>query len=93
MIDWTDGRRIKEIAWFDRGPWVDENGAGGFAGTWSSYWYNGRIYSSEIQRALAVLRLSGLPSLPSLPSLLTIFSRRLPYLNPQTQEPLPRLWD
>ena len=46
IIDWTDGRNPKELAWFDRGPFVPQN----LAGFWSSYFYNGYIYGSEIQR-------------------------------------------
>lgn len=63
VIDWTDGGEIKELAWFDGGPWLDQNGVGGFAGAWSPYWHNGRSYSSEIQRGFDVLQLSGVPSL------------------------------
>ncbi|PYO86279.1 MAG: hypothetical protein DMD66_13955, partial [Gemmatimonadetes bacterium] len=45
MFDWTDAAHPKEIAFFDRGP-VDATQMGN-AGTWSAYWYNGYIYSSE----------------------------------------------
>ena len=62
MFDWTDPAHPKEIAFFDRGP-VDGTQMGN-AGTWSAYWYNGYIYSSEIGRGLDVLELepSGLLS-------------------------------
>jgi len=62
MFDWTDAAHPKEIAFFDRGP-VDAKEMGN-AGTWSAYWYNGYIYSSEIGRGLDVLELepSGLLS-------------------------------
>jgi hypothetical protein len=55
VIDWTNPRKIKEIAWFDRGP-VDPSRLvlGGF---WSSYYYNGYIYGSEIQRGFDVFKL------------------------------------
>jgi hypothetical protein len=86
VIDWTNGRRIHELAWWDRGPWTDASGNPALgAGEWSSYWYNGRIFSNEIQRGFDVHKLSGLPSL------LALATQRLPYLNAQTQEP-PRLW-
>ena len=26
VIGWPNGRRIREIAWWDRGPWLDANG-------------------------------------------------------------------
>jgi len=62
MFDWTDAAHPKEIAFFDRGP-VDATQMGN-AGTWSAYWYNGYIYSSEIGRGLDVFELepSGLLS-------------------------------
>jgi hypothetical protein len=44
---------------------------------------HGRIYSSEVQRGFDVLQLSGLRSLSRA-------SRRVPYLNSETQEPLRR---
>jgi hypothetical protein len=55
VFDWTDPKHPKEIAFFDRGP-VDstEMGSGGY---WSTYWYNGRIYGSEISRGLDVFEL------------------------------------
>ena len=57
VIDWTDGSKPKELAWFDRGP-VDSSRLvlGGF---WSSYYYNGYIYGSEIQRGFDVFKLTG----------------------------------
>ena len=55
IFDWTDAAHPKEIAFFDRGP-VDATKPGN-AGTWSAYWYNGYIYSSEIGRGLDVLEL------------------------------------
>ena len=52
VIDWTDGKNVKELAWFDRGPYSDRVPPSPLAGSWSSYWYNGKIYSNEIQRGL-----------------------------------------
>jgi len=62
VFDWTDAAHPKEIAFFDRGPVDGTKFADG--GTWSAYWYNGYIYSSEIARGLDVLELepSGLVS-------------------------------
>ncbi len=62
IFDWTDAAHPKEIAFFDRGPVDGTKPADG--GTWSAYWYNGHIYSSEIARGLDVLELgpSGLIS-------------------------------
>jgi LVIVD repeat len=55
VFDWTDAKHPKEIAFFDRGP-VDstEIQSGGY---WSTYWYNGHIYGSEISRGLDVFEL------------------------------------
>ena len=55
VIDFTDSANPVEIAYFDRGP-IDADNLilGGF---WSTYWYNGRIYGTEIVRGLDVLKL------------------------------------
>jgi len=55
VFDWTDIRHPKEIAFFDRGP-VDATRRV-MAGSWSAYWYNGVIVSSEIARGLDVYEL------------------------------------
>jgi hypothetical protein len=55
VFDFTDPARPYEIAYFDRGPVsATELMLGGH---WSAYWYNGRIYGSEIARGLDVLEL------------------------------------
>ena len=59
IFDWTDVAHPKEIAFHDRGPY-DTGGAGANAGSWSVYWYNGYMYSSEIGRGLDIFEL--LPS-------------------------------
>lgn len=55
VMDFTDPAKPVEIAYFDRGPISAERLYVG--GSWSAYWFNGRIYSSEIARGLDVLRL------------------------------------
>jgi hypothetical protein len=55
VFDWTDIDHPKEIAYFDRGPINAERLVSG--GTWSAYWYNGVIVSSEIARGLDVYEL------------------------------------
>lgn len=55
IMDFTDPAKPVEIAYFDRGPLEQERMLVG--GSWSAYWLNGRIYSSEIARGLDVLRL------------------------------------
>jgi hypothetical protein len=58
MFDFTDSAHPVEIAFFDRGP-IDAS-ALVIGGYWSAYWYNGRIYGSEIARGIDIFRL--LPS-------------------------------
>jgi LVIVD repeat len=58
IFDWTDVSHPKEIAFFDRGP-IDPNRLV-LGGSWSAYWYNGLIVSSEIARGLDIFEL--LPS-------------------------------
>jgi hypothetical protein len=62
VFDFTDAAHPKEIAFFDRGPVDSTRMASG--GTWSAYWYNGVIVSSEISRGLDIFELqpSGLLS-------------------------------
>jgi hypothetical protein len=55
VFDWTDPSQPKEIASFDRGP-VDSTRMS-MGGSWSVYWYNGSIVSSEIARGLDVAEL------------------------------------
>jgi hypothetical protein len=55
LFDFTDPAHAMEIAYFDRGP-MDSTKLE-IAGSWSAYWYNGYIYSTEIMRGLDVLEL------------------------------------
>jgi hypothetical protein len=55
MFDWTDAAHPREIAYFDRGP-VDATKLT-LGGSWSVYWYNGVLVSSEIQRGLDIFEL------------------------------------
>ncbi|HUF73817.1 MAG TPA: DUF305 domain-containing protein [Gammaproteobacteria bacterium] len=55
VIDFTDSANPIEIAFFDRGPIDADTLIGG--GFWSAYWYDGRIYGTEIVRGLDVLEL------------------------------------
>lgn len=57
MFDWTDIRNPTEIAFFDRGP-ADSTRLNDDAGTWSVYWYNGVLVSSEMMRGLDILELT-----------------------------------
>jgi hypothetical protein len=55
LVDFTDASHPYEIAFFDRGPVNGQRKAMG--GFWSTYWYNGYIYGSEIARGVDVFRL------------------------------------
>jgi hypothetical protein len=55
VFDWTDPDNPVEIAFHDRGPVDGERPSGG--GSWSVYWYNGLIVSSEIARGLDIFEL------------------------------------
>ncbi len=56
VFDWTDAAHPKEVAFFDRGP-VDSTRFT-MGGSWSVYWYNGVMVSSEIARGLDVFELT-----------------------------------
>jgi len=55
VFDWTDAAHPQEIAYFDRGP-VDSTTMR-MGGSWSAYWYNGAIISSEIARGMDIAEL------------------------------------
>ncbi len=62
VFDFTDPDKPFEMAYFDRGPVngppaEGERAANTIAGSWGAYWYNGRIYSSEMARGLDILEL------------------------------------
>ena len=61
VVDFTDAAKPVEIAYFDRGP-IDPKMLV-LGGDWSAYWYNGRIYASEIARGLDIFELSPTQSL------------------------------
>jgi hypothetical protein len=56
VFDFTDSAHPFEIAFFDRGP-LDATQliTGGY---WSTYWYNGQIYGTEIARGIDLFRLT-----------------------------------
>jgi hypothetical protein len=56
VFDWTDAKHPQEIAFFDRGP-VDATRMQ-MGGSWSVYWYNGVMVSSEIARGLDIFELT-----------------------------------
>lgn len=72
VVDFTDPDHAKELGYFDRGsidappaaPAPGDSGArrapSTIGGSWGAYWWNGLIYSSELDRGLDILEL--LPS-------------------------------
>lgn len=82
VFDWTDASKPMEIAYFDRGPVDGTRLISG--GSWSVYWYNGVIVSSEIARGLDIFELlaSGLVSQNELDAAKTV---QFDYLNAQEQ--------
>jgi hypothetical protein len=82
IFDWTDAENPVEIAYHDRGP-VDSTRMGD-GGSWSVYWYNGVMVSSEISRGLDIFEL--VPSAHiSQNEIDAAKSVRLEYLNAQGQ--------
>jgi hypothetical protein len=83
IFDWTDSRNPVEIAYFDRGPLIADTLR--TAGSWSAYWYNGYIYSSEIDRGFDTFELlpSGWISQNEIDAARSV---KLAYLNAQEQQ-------
>jgi len=84
VFDWTDPAHPREIAYFDRGP-ADTTLK--LSGSWSAYWYNGVIVSSEITRGLDIFELapSGFISQNEIDAAKTV---RFDYYNTQGQQKL-----
>ncbi|MDA3646304.1 hypothetical protein LZ318_28860 [Saccharopolyspora indica] len=78
FFDFTDTTAPAEIGYFDRGP-VDETNLV-MGGSWSAYYYNGHVYSSDITRGLDVMKVAGMDEADEV---------RLDILNPQTQYAYP----
>jgi hypothetical protein len=82
VFDWTDPDQPREIAFFDRGPVDSARMRSG--GSWSVYWYNGVLVSSEIARGLDILELTPSEFL-SRNEIDAANSVKLDYLNAQGQ--------
>jgi hypothetical protein len=82
VFDWTDPAHPIEIAYHDRGPLDPSRLVSG--GSWSVYWYNGAIVSSEIARGLDIFELqpSGFITRNELDAAKSV---RYEYLNAQGQ--------
>jgi hypothetical protein len=79
VIEFTDPANAREVAYADPAPLVDPNPPVGIelGGDWSTYWYDGLIYESDITRGLIVGNLS---------DSVVAGAKKLSRLNPQTQE-------
>ena len=86
VIDFTDSANPIEIAYFDRGPVDSEQLVTG--GYWSAYWYNGRIYATEITRGLDVFALEPSEFLTAAEIAAAEAADQGGTFNPQTQFPV-----
>ena len=75
VVDFTNPAAAREIAFADPAPLSTTSLVLG--GDWSSYWYNGHIYESDIRRGLIVWGLSDSA---------VAAAQKLDHLNPQTEE-------
>ncbi|MGH9945677.1 MAG: LVIVD repeat-containing protein [Pyrinomonadaceae bacterium] len=83
LMDFTDADHPMEIAYFDRGP-IDPKMLI-LGGSWSAYWYNGKIYSSEIARGLDIFELTPTENLTQ-NEIDAAKSVQVPVLNVQNQQ-------
>ncbi len=86
VIDFTDPTNPFEIAYFDRGPVNEEQLVMG--GYWSAYWYNGRIYGTEIARGIDVFALEPSEHLSAAEIAAAEAASQGGTFNPQTQNPV-----
>lgn len=86
IIDFTDSAQPAEIAYFDRGPISDEHLVTG--GYWSTYWYDGRIYGTEITRGLDVFTLQPSDHLSANEIAAAALADQGDSFNPQQQYPV-----
>jgi hypothetical protein len=79
VIDFTDPAHPREIAFADPAPLINPDNAAAIegGGDWSTYWYDGRIYESDMTRGLTIWNLSDRA---------VAGARKLGHLNPQTAE-------
>ena len=86
VIDFTDSANPIEIAYFDRGPIdAEELVTGGF---WSTYWYGGLIYGTEIIRGLDVFELTASEFLSANEIAASNLAQQGSVFNPQQQFPV-----
>ena len=86
VMDFTDSDKPTEIAYFDRGPIDAKHEVLG--GYWSTYWYDGRIYGTEIARGLDVLELKPSQHLTANEIAAAALADQGAMFNPQQQFPV-----
>jgi hypothetical protein len=79
VVDFSDPTEPEEIAFADPAPLVNPNDPAAIelGGDWSTYWYDGHIYESDILRGLIIWKLNDRAVRNAI---------KLGRLNPQTQE-------
>ena len=80
--DFTDSENPRELDYFERGP-LNALPTVTLGGTWSAYYYNGHVFSSDITKGFDVLKLKD-------PSLKSAADVKLDELNPQSQPVYPK---
>ena len=83
LVDFTDTANPVEIAYFDRGPIHPEHMILG--GYWSTYWYEGKIYGTEIARGIDVFELISSEYLSEAEIAAARLAQYNDLFNPQTQ--------
>jgi hypothetical protein len=86
LVDFTNPSQPKEIGFFDRGPIDAQNLVLG--GYWSTYWYNGAFYGSEIARGFDSFRLTPTSDLSAYEIGTAVSANKQVRFNAQTQQPL-----
>ncbi len=78
VVEFTDPAAAFEVAYADPAPLINPNNPAAIelGGDWSTYWYNGLIYESDITRGMMVWNLS---------DNVVAGAMRFNHLNPQTQ--------
>jgi PA domain/LVIVD repeat len=79
VVNFSNPANAFEIAYADPAPLVNPDNPAAIetGGDWSTYWYDGRIYESDITRGLLIWDLSNQA---------VAGAQKLGHLNPQTQE-------
>ena len=91
VVDFTDSNNPQEIAYFDRGPILEDTLITG--GYWSSYYYDGYIYGTEITRGLDVFKL--VPSEYLNKEEIELAAKAIPIIGPNVfnpQQQIPLTW-